>query len=69
MRLEISTWNRVYRWLQTRAVALACFSVVLFALTSLLNMEARASGPHELNIQGASAFGRDAQLRCGKMAG
>jgi hypothetical protein len=46
-----------------------CFSLVILTLASFASGKVWAGGPHELNIQGASAFGGDAHTVIGHFNG
>jgi len=57
-------------WLSQRgSVATIYVAFVMLCALTFTGVQAQASGPHELNIQGANAFGGNAQTVVGRVQG
>jgi|GEM_PF-1396847 len=69
MKLKIGFASHAAWWSQRRFVATIYVAMVMLGALTLTGVNAQASGPHELNIQGAEAFGGNAQTIVGRVNG
>ena len=69
MKLKSIFASHAAWWPQGRFVATIYVAVVMLGALTFTGVNAQAGGPHELNIQGAEAFGGNAQTVVGRVNG